>query len=91
MEMDESSLLVGGLWGAGIGALLKGDRWSPVPTQHVRVSCAPTVGRGFGLTSVSWVVNSQLVRLPVDWLGTPGAQVALSEDVEGLKIALPHG
>jgi len=37
-------------WGAGIGALIKGDRWSAVPLERVRVNLAPTAGRGIGLS-----------------------------------------
>jgi hypothetical protein len=41
--------LAGGAWGAGIGALFSGDRWSAVPLERVRVSLAPTPGRGVAL------------------------------------------
>jgi len=38
----------GAIWGVGIGALVKGDRWSPVPLEHVHVSLGPTRGHGVG-------------------------------------------
>ena len=38
------------LAGAGIGALIKSDRWSPVPLENVRISLAPTRGHGLGLS-----------------------------------------
>jgi hypothetical protein len=38
---------VGALWGAGIGALIKKDRWSTVPTEQVRLSLYSTRGNGF--------------------------------------------
>jgi hypothetical protein len=40
----------GALVGAGIGALFKGDRWSAVPLEAVRVSLAPTRRRGLVLS-----------------------------------------
>jgi hypothetical protein len=39
---------LGALWGAGIGALVKSDRWSSVPLGRVRVSVLPARGRGIG-------------------------------------------
>ena len=54
-EATGIGLLGGALWGAGIGALIKGDRWSTVPLERVQLSVAPTLGRGLGLTlSVGW-------------------------------------
>jgi hypothetical protein len=54
----EAALLglgVGAAYGVGIGALIKTDRWSPVPLEHVRLSVAPTRGRGVGVTaSIAW-------------------------------------
>lgn len=48
--------LVGGaVWGAGIGALIKRDRWMAVPVESVRVSVTPSRGRGVRLSlSVAW-------------------------------------
>jgi len=43
-------LLGGALWGVGIGALVKADRWSVVPLEQVRVSVGPTRGRGIALS-----------------------------------------
>lgn len=43
-------LVAGGVLGAGVGALIKTDRWSPVPLDRVRVSIAPTRERGVGLS-----------------------------------------
>lgn len=40
----------GGILGAGIGALIKTDRWSPVPLDRVRLSLGPTRGRGIALS-----------------------------------------
>ena len=42
--------LGGAAWGAGIGALIKSDRWSPVPLDTVRVGLGPTRGRGVALS-----------------------------------------
>src|SRR6185436_12700435 len=39
---------LGALWGAGIGALVKSDRWSSVPLGRVRVSVLPARGGGIG-------------------------------------------
>ncbi len=39
-----------GLLGAGIGALIKIDRWSAVPIELVHVGLAPTQGRGMRLS-----------------------------------------
>jgi hypothetical protein len=48
-------VLLGALFGAGTGALIKSDRWTSVPLQRVGVSFAPTRGRGLGLSvSVAW-------------------------------------
>lgn len=48
-------LLGGGAWGAGIGALIKSDRWSRVPLDHVHVSLAPAGGRGVRVSaSIAW-------------------------------------
>ena len=44
------ALLGGAAWGAGIGALIKRDAWSPVPLDRVRVSLTPTRGRGVTLS-----------------------------------------
>ena len=44
------TLASGAIWGAGIGALSKGDRWSTVPLEKVRVSLGPTRGHGFKLS-----------------------------------------
>jgi hypothetical protein len=38
---------VGALWGAGIGALVKKDRWSVLPAEQVRLSLYPTRGNGY--------------------------------------------
>jgi len=48
--------LVGGaIWGAGIGALIKRDRWMAVPVESVRLSVAPSRGRGVRLSlSFAW-------------------------------------
>lgn len=35
-------LAAGGIVGAGIGALFKGDRWARMPAEHLRVSVVPT-------------------------------------------------
>ena len=43
-------LAVGAAWGAGIGALIKRDRWSTVPLERVALSLGPTRGRGMGLS-----------------------------------------
>lgn len=43
-------ILVGATYGAGIGALIESDWWSAVPLEHVRVSLAPTRGRGVVLS-----------------------------------------
>jgi hypothetical protein len=40
----------GAIWGAGIGALIKSDRWSAVPLERVRVSRAPTQRGGVRLS-----------------------------------------
>ena len=37
------------LEGAGIGALIKSDRWSSVPRERVQFGLAPTRGKGLGL------------------------------------------
>ena len=42
--------LGGAAWGAGIGTLIKSDRWSPVPLDRVRVGLGPTRGRGVALS-----------------------------------------
>ena len=42
--------LGGGLWGAGIGALIKSDRWSAVPLDQVRIALVPTRGHGVRLS-----------------------------------------
>jgi hypothetical protein len=42
--------LPGALYGAGIGALIKRDRWSAVPLDRLRVTLVPTRGRGLGLS-----------------------------------------
>lgn len=42
--------LGGAAWGAGIGALIKTDRWSPVPLDRVHVGLGPTRGRGAALS-----------------------------------------
>jgi hypothetical protein len=52
---DRSVLLALGLpacaaEGAAIGALIKSDRWLPVPLENVRVSLVPTRGHGVGLS-----------------------------------------
>ena len=52
---DRSFFLVAGLplvalEGAGIGALIKTDRWSSVPVEKVHFSLAPTHGQGLGLS-----------------------------------------
>jgi hypothetical protein len=49
-------LVAGAAWGAGIGALFKGDRWSAVPLDRANLSVAPIMGRGrLGLSlSVGW-------------------------------------
>lgn len=39
---------VGGVVGAGVGALIKGEKWMTVPLEH-RVSIAPLPGRGMGV------------------------------------------
>lgn len=44
------SVLAGAFYGAGIGALVKSDRRSAVPLEQVRVSLAPTRGRGVRLS-----------------------------------------
>ncbi len=44
-------IFVGAIYGAGIGALIKSDRWSAVPLEHVRVSLGPTRGRGVVLSA----------------------------------------
>jgi len=42
--------IVGGaLIGAGVGALIKTDRWVPVPLERLRVGAAPRRNGGFGL------------------------------------------
>jgi hypothetical protein len=41
--------LLGGLSGAGIGALIKTDRWTEVPPDRVHVGLAPVRGRGVAL------------------------------------------
>jgi len=38
------------LGGAGIGALIKSDRWAAVPLTKVHMTLAPTRGRSVGLT-----------------------------------------
>ncbi len=38
-----------GAMGAGIGALVKTDRWVEVPPDKIRVSVAPTSGRGIAV------------------------------------------
>ena len=43
-------LLVGGIVGAGVGALIKQDRWSAVPLDRVRMSLGTTRGRGVALS-----------------------------------------
>lgn len=43
-------IVAGGLVGSLIGALHQTDRWSSVPLEKLRVSLAPTRGRGAGLT-----------------------------------------
>lgn len=43
-------LLVGAVWGAGIGTLFKGDRWSPVSPDHLRLAVGPVGGRGLGVS-----------------------------------------
>jgi hypothetical protein len=43
-------LFLGAAYGAGIGALIKSERWSRVPLERVRLSVAPTRGRGVGLS-----------------------------------------
>jgi hypothetical protein len=43
--------LGGAVWGAGIGALFKADHWNSVPLERVRVSLAPTRGRGVRLSA----------------------------------------
>jgi hypothetical protein len=52
---DRSALLAFGLpalalEGAAIGALIKSDRWLPVPLENVRLSLAPTRGHGVELS-----------------------------------------
>lgn len=52
---DRSALLAFGLpafaaEGAAIGALIKSDRWLPVPLENVRIGLAPTRGHGVGLS-----------------------------------------
>lgn len=42
--------LGGAIWGAGIGALIKSDRWSALPLERVRVSVAPAPGHGVHLS-----------------------------------------
>jgi hypothetical protein len=39
---------VGAAWGAGIGALVKKDRWSSVPVTQVQLGLWPTRGGGIG-------------------------------------------
>jgi hypothetical protein len=39
---------VGAAWGAGIGALVKKDRWSSVPVTQVRLGLWPIRGGGIG-------------------------------------------
>jgi hypothetical protein len=43
-------MLGGAAWGAGIGALINSDRWSPVPPERLRVSLGATRGRGVRLS-----------------------------------------
>jgi hypothetical protein len=43
-------VFMGAAYGAGIGALIKSERWSPVPLERVHLSVAPTRGRGLGLS-----------------------------------------
>ncbi len=38
--------LGGALWGAGIGALIKRDRWGKVPIESVALRAAPVRGKG---------------------------------------------
>ena len=45
-----TGLAGGALWGAGIGALIKTDRWSAVPLERVRVGLAPTQRGGVRLS-----------------------------------------
>ena len=40
-----------GAVGAGIGALIRSDRWVEVPFDRVRVSVGPTRGRGVGVSA----------------------------------------
>jgi hypothetical protein len=42
--------LGGGILGAGIGALIQTDRWSPVPAERVRLSLGPARGRGMAVS-----------------------------------------
>jgi len=47
--------LSGAAWGAGIGALIKRDRWSAVPLDQLRLTLVPTPGRGVsGSVSLSF-------------------------------------
>lgn len=49
------SVLGGALLGAGIGALVKTDRWQAVAVDELRVGLAPLRGRGAGLAlALSW-------------------------------------
>jgi hypothetical protein len=41
---------MGAAYVAGIGALIKTDRWGDVPLEHVRVALVPTRGRGAQLS-----------------------------------------
>jgi hypothetical protein len=48
-ELAVYGALLGGISGAGVGALIKSDRWSDVPLDRVRVGLIPARGRGAGL------------------------------------------
>ena len=41
--------LLGGMSGAGIGALIKSDRWTEIPVDRLHVGLGPVRGRGVGL------------------------------------------
>ncbi|HEX6737454.1 MAG TPA: hypothetical protein VF310_04175 [Vicinamibacteria bacterium] len=45
-EMTGAGALGGALWGLGIGALVRSDQWARVSNDGLRLSVAPTPGRG---------------------------------------------
>jgi hypothetical protein len=50
LEVVGGLMLVGAFYGAGIGALIKRDRWREVPLDRLRVGLTQTRGRGVGLS-----------------------------------------